>query len=212
MTALTASDYPVQYRADHEEQRSRLTTFFRALLFIPLFFTLLLWALLGMFSLVGAWFALMFTGRYPEGLYRFNAGVLRHITRVSAYASLATDQYPPFDTSEAPTYPVRVAIAAPQAEYSRVKVFFRGVLAIPFAIVAEALMTVACLATLASWFVVMVTGRQPAVLQEGINLGLSYQTKVHGFLLLLTEEWPLSITDGVGEPLVSSPERPLGTA
>jgi hypothetical protein len=58
----------------------------------------------------------------------------------------------------------------------------------------------------------MVTGRQPAVLQEGINLGLSYQTKVHGFLLLLTEEWPLSITDGVGEPIVSSPERPLGTA
>ncbi len=212
MTAPTASGYPVQYGADYEEPRNRLTTFFRALLVIPLFFTLLLWVLLGMFSLVGAWFALMFTGRYPQGLYRFNAGVLRHITRVSAYASLATDRYPPFDTSEAPTYPVRVAIAAPQAEYSRVKVFFRGVLAIPFAIVSEALMTVACLATVASWFVVVATGRQPAVLQEGINLGLSYQTKVHGFVLLLTEELPLSITDGVGEPLVSSPERPLGTA
>jgi hypothetical protein len=131
---------------------------------------------------------------------------------VSAYVSLTTDQYPPFDTSEAPTYPVRVAIAAPQAEYSRVKVFFRGVLAIPFAIVAEALMTVAGLATFASWFVILVTGRQPAVLQEGINLGLSYQTKVYGFYLLLTEEWPLSITDGVGEPIVSSPERPLGAA
>ena len=211
MTAPTASGYPVQYRADHEEQRSRLTTFFRGLLFIPLAFTVLLWGLLALFSLVGAWFALMFTGRYPQGLYRFNAGVLRHITRVSAYVSLATDQYPPLDTSEAPTYPVRVAIAAPQPEYSRVKVFFRGVLAIPFAIVSEALMTVACMATFASWFVVVATGRQPAVLQEGINLGLSYQTKVCGFLLLLTEEWPLSITDGVGEPVVSHNE-PLGAA
>jgi len=153
-----------------------------------------------MFSLVGAWLALMFTGRYPQGLYRFNVGVVRHITRVSAYVSPATDRYPPF------------AVAAPQAGYSRVKVFFRGVLAIPFLIVADAPMTVACLATIASWLVVVVTGRQPAVLQEGINLGLSYQTKVYGFFLLLTEELPLSITEGVGEPLVSSPERPLGAA
>jgi len=212
MTAPTASDYPVQYRVDYEEQRSRLTTFFRYVLFIPLYFTVLFWGLLGAFSLVGAWFALMFTGRYPQGLYRFNAGVLRHVTRVGAYMSLATDHYPPFDTSEAPNYPVRVAIAAPQAKYSRVKVFFRYFLMLPFAIIAYALLIVAGLATFASWFVIVVTGRQPAVLQEGINLGLSYQTKLSGFMYMLTDAWPLPISDGAGEPLVSSPERPLGAA
>lgn len=211
MTAPTASGYPVQYRADFEEQRSRMTTFFRGLLFIPLYFTVLLWGLLGVFSLAAAWFALMFTGRYPQGLYAFNAGVLRHITRVGAYMSLATDRYPPLDTSEAPDYPVRVAIAARQPEYSRVKVFFRALLAVPFGIVAYALMIIAGLATFVAWFVIVVTGRQPAVLQEGINLGLSYQTKVNGFYYLLTDAWPLPIVDGAGEPVVSH-SHPLGAA
>lgn len=211
MTAPTASDYPVQYRADHEEKRSRLTTFFRGVMLIPLYFTMMLWGFLGLCSLMASWFALMFTGRYPQSLYEFNAGVLRHITRVNAYASLATDQYPPFDTSEAPTYPVRVAIAAPQRKYSRVKVFFRGMLVFPFAIVSYALMIVSALATFAAWFVIVVTGRQPAVVQEGINLGLSYQTKVNGFYWMLTDAWPLPITDGAAVPAVSHNE-PLGAA
>ena len=48
-------------------------------------------------AVVGAWFAILFTGRYPRGLFSFVEGVLRWNDRVVGYAlTLVTDQYPPF--------------------------------------------------------------------------------------------------------------------
>ena len=48
-------------------------------------------------SVIIAWFAILFTGRYPRGLFDFVEGVIRWGNRVTAYAIvLVTDQYPPF--------------------------------------------------------------------------------------------------------------------
>ncbi|MEO8540020.1 MAG: DUF4389 domain-containing protein [bacterium] len=43
-----------------------------------------------------AWFAILFTGEYPQGLYNFGMGVFRWQIRVEAYLLLLVDQYPPF--------------------------------------------------------------------------------------------------------------------
>jgi hypothetical protein len=49
---------------------------------------------------VGAWFAILFTGRYPRGIFRFVEGVIRWQNRVYGYALvLVTDKYPPFRLS-----------------------------------------------------------------------------------------------------------------
>jgi hypothetical protein len=49
------------------------------------------------FSVIGAWFAILFTGRYPRGIFEFVEGTIRWYNRVVAYAVvLVTDDYPPF--------------------------------------------------------------------------------------------------------------------
>jgi hypothetical protein len=92
-----SGDYPVHFSAgEFPEQRSRLTVFFRIFLLIPhliiLFFLGIAWFIT---AFIG-WLAILFTGGYPEGLYRFAIGYLRWSLRVEAYAFLMRDEYPPF--------------------------------------------------------------------------------------------------------------------
>jgi len=64
---------------------------------IPHFIVLAVLAVLAVFAVVIAWFAIVFTGRYPRGLFDFIVGVARWALRVQAYAILlVTDRYPPF--------------------------------------------------------------------------------------------------------------------
>ena len=67
------------------------------LLAIPHYVVLVLLFVAALVSLIVAWFAILFTGRYPRGLFDFVVGVQRWALRVGAYAFLlVTDRYPPF--------------------------------------------------------------------------------------------------------------------
>lgn len=89
--------YPASIEiADPVRPRDRLTVGLRLFLAIPhfivLFFVLLAWWI----TAIVAWFAILFTGGYPQGLYDFGAGGLRWLLRVEAYLLLLVDEYPPF--------------------------------------------------------------------------------------------------------------------
>ena len=88
--------YPVTFKADYVEKRSRLTTFFRGLLAIPHLIAVLFYVIAAEIVTFIAWFALLFTGRYPRGMFDFVTGVTRWSHRVSVYVLLLTDAYPPF--------------------------------------------------------------------------------------------------------------------
>jgi Domain of unknown function (DUF4389) len=67
------------------------------LLAIPHYVVLIVLHLGVFFAVIGVWFAILFTGRYPRGIFDFVVGVMRWTNRVGAYAFvLVTDRYPPF--------------------------------------------------------------------------------------------------------------------
>jgi hypothetical protein len=104
-TALLRDEYPpfgdgpypvVLKLSPPAAPRDRLTVGFRIILAVP--HLLAVWAL-GMawaLTTIIAWFAILFTGRYPEPLYRFAVGIFRWNVRVEAYLLLLRDEYPPF--------------------------------------------------------------------------------------------------------------------
>ncbi len=90
-------DYPVSVDFPAViEGRNRWTVGFRLLLAIPqaivLFFVLIAWVVT---AIIG-WFAVLFTGRYPDGLWQFGQGAMRWTLRVEAYLLLLRDENPPF--------------------------------------------------------------------------------------------------------------------
>ena len=88
-------DYP-----DVERDLSRWLPLVKWLLAIPHYIVLVVLALVALLAIVVAWFAILFTGRYPRPLFDFVVGVGRWSLRVEAYAFLlVTDRYPPFSLS-----------------------------------------------------------------------------------------------------------------
>lgn len=85
-------DYP-----DVEQDLNRWLPLVKWLLAIPHYIVLAVLALGAIFAIFVAWFAVLFTGRYPRGLFDYVVGVGRWALRVQAYATLlVTDRYPPF--------------------------------------------------------------------------------------------------------------------
>jgi len=85
-------DYP-----DVERDLNRWLPLVKWLLAIPHFIVLAVLGVGAIFAIFIAWFAVLFTGRYPRALFDYVVGVGRWLLRVQAYASLlVTDQYPPF--------------------------------------------------------------------------------------------------------------------
>jgi Domain of unknown function (DUF4389) len=182
--------YPVTFEADYVEQRSRLTAFFRLILAIPLAIWLYLYAIVAWFAIVIAWFAIVITGRYPQGLYDFVAGFTRFLTRFTAYTALLCDPYPSFGGSEDPEYPVRMNFAGPLEQYSRLKTFFRGLIAIPLLVLRYIMGLLLEVGAVAAWFIILITGKMPRGLFDLMLLANSYTARSDAYLYLLTETYP----------------------
>lgn len=108
--------YPVRVEASADPTAGRWLWLFKWLLALPHYVVLFfLWIAFSALTLV-AFFAILFTGRYPRWMFVFNTGVLRWSWRVGYYAywTLGTDRYPPFTLSADVDYPAQLTIRTPE--------------------------------------------------------------------------------------------------
>lgn len=202
--------YPVTYSAQNPgEGRNRLTAFFRYFVSIP-------WAIVGaIYGFVAeiaafiAWFALVFTGRYPDGLYDFNAGYMRYMARYGGFNYLLTDDWPPFNGAEDPSYPIQLGVPQPKPEYNRMKALFRLIVGIPVMLLAIVQGVILAVCYIIAWFSILFTGRISEGLFDPMRSASAYLLRTTAYFLLMTEDWPpFSFEEGEGAPAGQLPATP----
>jgi hypothetical protein len=177
----------VEVRVPDPTKQRRWTVALRLLLLVPHWFFAFVIGLATVGAAIGGWFAALVLGRLPEGIANFLTSVLRYWTRLSAYAWLLVDEYPPFSLTKR-GYPVGLAVQP--GPLNRASVLFRLILVIPAYIVAGLVSGGLTIAAIPIWLILLVRGRLPRTVHDAITANLRYQTRYAAYLLLLTSEYP----------------------
>jgi len=229
MSAVSA--HPVQVEGRLEPGLSRWLWLVKWLLAIP-HFVVLFFLIVGFFlATIAAFFAILFTGRYPRSLFDYNVGVLRWAWRVSfyTYGALGTDRYPPFTLAAVPDYPASIDVSYP-GELSRGLALVKWwLLAIPHYLLLGVFLGGGWGATKGEWdggdwerggspglimllvffagVALLFTTRYPRGIFDFV-LGLNrWVFRVVGYAALMTDVYPpFRLDQGGQEPVAAAPE------
>jgi hypothetical protein len=172
---------------DEPLRRRRLVVLFRALLFVPQYVVLSVWALLLVPVVPLAWVVAVATGGIPRFCHRFLGSYLRYQGQTTAWLYLLSATYPdPMHTVE---HPFHIEVP-PRGRQPRLVILFRLVLALPAAVLASVFNVILTGVGVAAWFVGLVLGRTTAGLQELGTFCLRYGVETEGYVLLLTARYP----------------------
>ena len=181
-------DYPVQLSVDYGDgTRSRLTTFFRVIMMIPILVVLTVVS----YSAVSfaAFLMILFRKKYPKWMFDYQLEVFRFNARVSVYLSLLTDEYPSTDEEQS----VHLDVAYPDAatELNRFLPLIKWLLAIPHYVFQIVLGTIAFIVVIIAWFAILITGKYPEALFNYVVGVLRWGSRVNAYAFFLaTDRYP----------------------
>lgn len=181
--------YAVRLEGDLDPGLSRWQWLVKWLLVLPhLFILAFLWIAFALLSIV-AWFAIVFTGRYPRGIFDFNVGVMRWSWRVSYYAFgvAGTDRYPPFTLADA-DYPARLDVAYPEQLSRGLALVKTWLLAIPHYVI------VGLFTSGLVWYTTELDAAGNEVAQAGAGL-IGILVFIAVVILLFTGRYPQGLFD-----------------
>ena len=180
--------YPLRFDVEYPERLSRWLILVKWLLAIPHF--LILYALMGVANVIIfiAFFAILFTRRFPRGLFDFVVNIYRWNANVSAYVGLLRDEYPPFSW-EAGKYPVTYEVDYPE-QLNRWLPLVKWLLALPHYIVLMLLLIVAVLLWIVAWFAILFTGRFPQGIFNFIVGVTRWSYRVNAYVYFLRDDYP----------------------
>jgi hypothetical protein len=192
---MPAGSYPATLTFDPPEKVANWRPLLNWLLAVPHF--IVLYALQIMSRVVGiiSWFAIVFTGKLPEGLANVQVMYIRYNLRTYSFVAFMREEYPPFGFGMTPADPgddprIRVDIQPQLTDRNRVTTFFRIILVIPHIIVLVALFIAAFVVTVIAFFAVLFTGRWPAGMRDFVVKVWSWGLRVNAYFVLLTDEYP----------------------
>lgn len=187
--------YPASFSFDAPERIANWRPLVHWLLVIPHLLVVTALQRVAQALAVISWFAILFTGRLPTGIARFQAMYIRYAIRTAAFTGFLREEYPPFtlDTTTAdPGDDPRVHVDVdPQIDdRNRLTTGFRLILAIPH-LIALTLLTIAlAVVAIIGFFTVLFTGQWPDALRT-FALGVGrWWVRVQAYMLLLTDDYP----------------------
>jgi len=183
------SGYPARLDAPRQEEYHRLLPLVKWLLAIPHLLVLIVLGIGAFFAGIIAFFAVLFTGAYPRGIWDYITGVHRWGLRVGSYVLLLTDVYPPFSLEDDPNYPVRVEFDYPET-IDRWRPLVQWLLAIPYLIVAGILFYVAEIVALIGVFVILFTKNLPEGMFKLILNPFRWQLRGNTYAYFLVTQYP----------------------
>ena len=187
-----AVGYPVQVRGRLDPGLSRWLWLVKWLLAIPHYVVLaFLWVAFVVLSVV-AFFAILFTGRYPRWIFDFNVGVLRWTWRVDyyAYAALGTDRYPPFRLADDPDYPARLEVTYPEHLSRGLVLVKTWLLAIPHYLVVGLFVS-------GGTYVAVASGTEEVTMRSAGPGLIGILVLIAAVVLLFTGRYPTGVFDFV---------------
>lgn len=182
--------YPMEFEVEYAERLSRLKTFFRGILIIPVYLFGYLLGYLPFVAIVSARMTIFCRRKYPRWLFAAAAGYQAWWSRFVAYGLLLTDRYPSFDQEA--RGPVRLEYDdPPQGQLSRWRgLFWRFALLTPHLIVLWFLWLAVVVVTLLASFAILFTGRYPRGM-FGFTTGvMRWTNRVWGYLLQFNDRFP----------------------
>jgi hypothetical protein len=184
------SGYPLRVQGELDDRLSRWLWLVKWVLVIPHVVVLVFLWLAFVILTVVAFFAILFTGRYPRAIFDFNVGVLRWSWRVGfySYSALGTDRYPPFTLAAVPDYPARLEVAYPPA-------LSRGLVLVKWWLLALPQYLIVGVFAGGAWAGINVANHHSGWTSGGGLIGLL--VLVAGVVLLFTDRYPRAIFDFV---------------